>query len=522
MKIETIKKVNPFICLFVILFLLGPGQSRQVFGKETAKKPSLEVLNKETVEVPAPPQLLPDQVEKIEAFIQRQMTTGKIPGLAVVIVMGDQTVYEKGFGFADLDKKIPVTPTTLFELGSTSKAFTGLGLLRMEKEGLLKLSDPVEKYLPWLKLKYKGKEVPITIGQFLHQTSGVPFETIAEIPEASGADALEKTVRNLVGEELLHEPGSKFFYATINYDVLALIIQQISGLPFEEYMKKNILLPLGLTDTYLYREEAGAKGMATGYKLSFNKPRPYDAPMYRGNTPAGYFITNVRDLARWLKIQMGTIAYNGFDKELVEKSHISDPDLPDSIYAAGWMVLKNRQLITHGGANPNYSSFIGFGGEKIGVAVQANINSNFVTGIGYGILSILRDIDPKPTSAANDLNMRFDALSSKIVYVLILFVLVALIFFIRSLAKIAGGKKQFSSRGGVGVAVFIAASLLMAAWIYLITIIPSLLSFNVPLSFGFVWMPCTFTYAILGLFLLGFLYYLFFLSFFFFRKPKSR
>ncbi|MDQ1350242.1 MAG: hypothetical protein QG657_543, partial [Acidobacteriota bacterium] len=467
------------------------------------------------------PQLLPDQVEKIEAFIKKQMTVGNIPGLSVVIVMGDQTVYEKGFGFADLEKKTPVTPTTMFEMGSTSKAYTGLGLLRLEKEGLLKLSDPVEKYLPWLKMKYNGKEVSVTVGQFLHQTSGIPFESVATIPAATGDDALEKTVHNLVGMELHHEPGSKFLYATINYDVIGLIIQKVSGKPYEEYMKEKVLQPLGLTETYLFREEAKPKGMAVGFKRSFNKLVAYDAPMYRGNTPAGYVITNARDLARWLKIQMGTIETSDFDKTIIEKSHISDPDLPDSNYAAGWFVLKNYQYITHSGDNPNFSSFIGFGDEKIGVAVQSNIDTNFTTGTGQGIFYILRGTDPKPTLAAYDMNMRFDALSSKVVYVLIIFLFVALILLSRSLAKITTGKKRFSGRGVVGIVVFIIATLLMAAWIYLISIIPTFLGFNVPVTFGFVWMPYTFTYAILGLFLLGFLYYLFFLSAFFYRKVKS-
>lgn len=505
MKLKAMKKSNLLMYVLLAFFLMAPLYPVQGLAQDAA--------------APAP-QLSPEQVEKIEAFIKKQMTVGKIPGFSVVIVMGDQTVYEKGFGFADLEKKTPVAPTTLFELGSTSKAFTGLGLLRMEKEGLLKLSDPVEKYLPWLKLKFKGKEVPVTVGQFLHQTGGVPFESTAIIPEASGDDALEKTVRNLVGLELRSEPGKKFFYATINYDVLGLIIQQISGKLYEEYMKEKVLQPLGLTETFLFREEAKVKGMAVGYKFSFGKPVPYNAPVYRGNTPAGYVITNARDLARWLKIQMGTIESGELDKTLIEKSHVSDPDLPNSNYAAGWFILKNYQYITHSGDNPNFSSFIGFGDEKIGVAVQSNIDSNFTTGTGQGIFYILRGADPKPTTAAYDMNMRFDALSSKIVYVLIVFLFVALILLIRSLAKIAAGKKRFSGRGFVGIVVFIVASLLMAAWIYLISIIPTFLGFNVPLSFGFVWMPFTFTYAILGLFLLGFLYYLLFLSVFFFREPK--
>lgn len=520
MKIKSMKKSKLFIGILLIFLFLGSNQTVQVFGKQTSKPPLIDLNKEKTTEAPPTPQLLQDQVEKIEAFVQRQMTEGKVPGLSVVIVMGDKTVYEKGFGFADLKKKIPVTPTTLFELGSTSKAFTGLGVLLLEQKGLLKLSDPVEKYLPWLKLKYKGEYTPVTVEQFLHQTSGIPFETIAAIPDMSGDDALEKTVRKLIDIELIHEPGTKFFYATINYDVLGLIIQTVSGETYEEYIKTKILLPLGLTNTYLFRKEAEAKGMAVGYKLSLNKITAYDAPIYRGNTPAGYVITNAIDLARWLKIQMGTIDYNGIDKALIEKSHIPDPNLPDSNYAVGWMVFKNSKLITHSGTNPNYSSEIGFGDEKIGVAVQANINSNFTTGTGQGILYILRGGEPKPTSAAYDINMRFDQLFTKIVYVLIIFLLIALILLIRSLAKIASGKKRFSGRGIVGVVVFIVSSILMAAWCYIISIIPSLLGVNVPLSFGFVWMSCSFTYAILGIFLLGLIYYLFFLSVFFFRKPK--
>ncbi len=503
---KTMKKGNLMVSVLLAFFLLAPCYSILQFAQDTA--------------VPVR-QLSPDQVEKIEAFIKKQMTVGNIPGMSVVIVMGDQTVYEKGFGFADLEKKTPVTPTTLFELGSTSKAFTGLGLLRMEKEGLLKLSDPVEKYLPWLKVKFQGKEVPGTIGQFLHQSSGVPFESVATIPEASGDDALEKTVQNLVGIELRHTPGSKFFYATINYDVLGLIIQKISGKPYEEYMKEKVLQPLGLTETYLFRKEAKEKGMAVGYKRSFHKLVAYDAPEYRGNTPAGYVITNARDLARWLKIQMGTIESSDLDKTLIDKSHISDPDLPDSNYAAGWMILKNYQYITHSGENPNFSSFLGFGDEKVGVAVQSNIDSNFTMGTGQGIFFILRGAEPKPTTAAYDMNLRIDDLASKLVYMLLVFIIVALLFLIRSLAKITGGKKQFSRRGFVGVVVFILISAVLAVWFYFVSIIPTFLGFNVPLSFGFVWMPCTFTYASLGLFLLGFLYYLLFLSVFFFRKPKQ-
>lgn len=463
--------------------------------------------------------LSPYQKVQIEKFVQNQMTAGKIPGMAITIVKGDRTIYEKGFGFADIEKRIAVTPKTLFELGSCSKAFTGLAVLQLAEKGLLKPDDQVGKYIPWLKLKFRGKEVPVTIAQFLHQTSGIPFETIGAVPEAAGDDALGKTVRTLVGTELIHLPGQKFFYASINYDVLGLVIQQVSGLSYETYMKKNILEPLQLNDTYLSHAEAEARGMAVGYKLSFGKPDDYDAPIYRGNIPAGYVISNAADLARWLKIQMGTIEAGAVSKESIEKSHITDPNLINSNYAAGWFVLRNYGLITHGGTNPNFSSFLGFGTEKIGIAVLANISSDFTSAVGQGILAILRGGQPR--YSLPDQAMRFDGTASVIVLVFVVLILLALALLIFSIVKIFGKKRRFYFRGKKRVMGFIIATVMLAVLVYILSILPSLAGYNLPLSFGFVWFPTTFTYAVLAIFLAGFLYYLFFLSVLFFPKKHK-
>ncbi len=463
--------------------------------------------------------LSPSQQEQIEKFVQGQMTTGKIPGMAIAIVKGDRTIYEKGFGFADIEKKTAVTPETLFELGSCSKAFTGLAILQLAEKGSLKLDDPVGKYIPWLKLQFKGKEVPVTIGQFLYQTSGIPFESIGAVPETAGEDALEKTVRTLVGTELMYLPGQKFFYATINYDVLGLVIQQVAGLPYETYMKKNILEPLQMKGTYLSHEEAQAHGLAEGYKLCFGKPTDYDAPIYRGNLPAGYIIANATDLARWLKIQMGTIDAGTISKELIEKSHVPDPNLTNSNYAAGWVVLKNYGFITHSGTNPNFSSFLGFGAEKIGIAVLANTSSGFTTAVGHGILAIMRGGQPR--YSLPDQHMRVDGTASVIVLVFVALIAAALVMLIIAIVKIFGGKRKFYFRGKKRVVGFIVATVMLALLVYILSILPSLAGYNLPLSFGFVWFPLSFTYAVLAIFLAGFLYYLFFLSVLFFPKKHK-
>jgi len=287
-------------------------------------------------------------------------------------------------------------------------------------------------------------------------------------------------------------------------------------------MQTNVLQPLQLNNTFLFREEARAKGMAVGYKLCFGAPAAYDAPMYRGNTPAGYIITNGEDLARWLKIQLGTVELTGFDRELIEKSHISDPGLPDSNYAAGWFVFKNTGQVLHGGNNPNFSSFIAFSpASRVGIAVMANRNTGFTTGTGVGIGAVLQGMEPTPSRVDRDMNMNVDAVTAKVVYVLLPFLFLALVLILRAVIKIAGKKKRFRGGGIKGAAAFIAATVLMVAWVYVLTIIPSFLGFNLPLGFGFIWMPVTFSYAVYAIFLLGFLYYLFFLIAFFFRKTAG-
>lgn len=197
--------------------------------------------------------LTKDETEEVEKIIEENMSKGHIPGLSITIVKDDKIVYQKGFGYSDIDEEKSVTSQSLFELASNSKAFTALGILSLEESRQINLNDEVTKYIPWLKVKYKGKETPITIEQILHQTSGIFPGTIDKIPVSNEDTALEETVRTLIGIELDSKPGDKFQYATINYDVLGLIIEKVTGNTYENYINEIILKPMGLNNTYLFR-----------------------------------------------------------------------------------------------------------------------------------------------------------------------------------------------------------------------------------------------------------------------------
>ena len=189
---------------------------------------------------------LPENLsQQVDEKVLSYMDDGDIPGLSLVIIK-DGKQYIKTYGYSDVEKEEKVTDNTIFEIGSCSKAFTALTVMHLVEQGKLDLKANVSDYLPWFKVYYKDKLEKITVEQVLHHTTGIPWNTISLIPESTSEDALEQTVKKVVGVELSEKPGEVHEYATIHYDILALIVQEITKIPFETYMQDNIIAPLGL------------------------------------------------------------------------------------------------------------------------------------------------------------------------------------------------------------------------------------------------------------------------------------
>lgn len=451
------------------------------------------------------------KIARLESFIKRQMRLGKIPGMAVAVVRDDRVVYRRGFGFADTGRKQPVTPETMFELGSTSKAFTALGILYLAEKGLLSTHDPVKKYIPWFQMTMRKKmadptmeslnrwfpcfyvtqNTDITIEQLLLHTSGIDPVTIADIPPSRSPDSLEKTVRTVMRKamkpQMDYYPGERYQYATINYDILGLIISEVSGQSYEDFMKEHILEPLGMNHTVLFREQAG-KNLATGYKVGFLRPLEYNAPLYRGNTPAGYIITNAEDMATWLKIQLDTASMAPLYRKIVALSHTGNYD-----YSNGWMIyrINHGSKILHPGSNPNYSSYIEFRPqEKLGVALLCNTNSGFGQGIGEGILNIINGRGRIP-ERLYDMFVNYDEISCLFIVALGIF----LIFTVRFTVNRYRLNKNYMGIGGKYFTKFLIFGFLSTGLAGLFCAVPKIVfGYNWP--FLIVWAPVSLTTAL--------------------------
>ncbi|MGC5775215.1 cyclic peptide export ABC transporter [Paenibacillus pabuli] len=440
--------------------------------------------------------------ESILKYTKDILQKNDIPGAYIAIIDNNRKVVGEGYGFADKSDDVRVNEKTFFELGSNSKAFTALAILELESKGKINLDSEVSQYLPWFYTLYEGEKASITVKQLLHHTSGIPFKTIGQIQEDNDSDALERTVRRIIGTKLDNEPGDKFLYATINYDVLGLIIEKVTGISFEEYLKKNIFEPLGLHDTYFYSQLPEGTKIATGYKKGFFGNVEYSAPEYRGNSPAGYVISNGRDMTRWLRIQIGLEddIPEAF-KEWVRNSHDADrtvaPSLGGTSYAFGWntyQVIGGE--ISHSGENPTFSSYIGLlPGNNSGVVVLSNINSAYTTNVGENILNLLRGKEIHKLQY--DMYTRIDQLASSGIVVfglLCLFLVYKIFSIIVELFKKRRRFQYISINTWMGIILVILFSSVLSIGLYLL---PHVLFNELPWSFVLVWGPLTIMVAAL-------------------------
>lgn len=415
-----------------------------------------------------------DRTDLIKNLIQESMEEGDIPGLSLVIIDGEEASVHN-YGFADVEQRSRVTNKTLFELGSNTKAYTALAILKLVQDGKLDLDYHVSDYLPWFQVLHEGTRAKISLRQLIHHTSGIPWSTISLIPASDTRDALRQTVERINGIALITIPGWKLEYATINYDVLALILEEVTGMPYEAYVQQEIFTPLGLSSTTVGTPMASDQ-MATGYKISFFKPRPYTPPPFRGNHAAGYAISNAEDMTAWLRYQLD-LNSDPFDS-LIRLSHQRDETVRPlnlSSYAYGWEVsLSGNRIIDHAGLNPNFSSYLAFNKkEKIGIALMTNSNSQQTQKLGKNLMNVLTGRDIQTHQISGD---PMDAQFGVITIVLGLFLLVVLVFVGFVVFRIITGKRSYESISRKKSIELLVMLLVMLPYFYGIYIIPEALA----------------------------------------------
>jgi CubicO group peptidase (beta-lactamase class C family) len=316
--------------------------------------------------------------EKIDAYIQSRMGISNIPGLALSVVRGGQVIYLQGYGIAGPDGRA-VTPQTPFILGSSSKSFTALAVMQLVEAGKIDLDAPVTSYLPWFRTADPAASNQITVRNLLNQDSGMGVyagrQGMADGDQSS--TALEQGVRQLAGLQLSHPVGQAYEYSNVNYNTLGLIVQAVSGKPYEEYVAAEIFAPLHMSRSAAAVTDPAAKDLASGHRYWFFWPAAFDAPYPRRMTPAGFLISTAEDMSHYLIAQLNGGAYSQqqvLSPQGIEALHSAGPK---SSYAMGWIVhgQPGSRKIEHTGDTSNFhSNMLLLPDQQLGIVILINVS----------------------------------------------------------------------------------------------------------------------------------------------------
>ncbi|HKE29353.1 MAG TPA: serine hydrolase domain-containing protein [Bryobacteraceae bacterium] len=242
-----------------------------------------------------------DPFPTLTSTIESTMRQRHIPGLAIGIVQNDKLVYSRGFGVMKTgDASRPVTPETLFHMASITKPFIATAVMQLWEEGRIDLDAPVEKYVSYFRLN-DARYHSITVRQMLSHISGMPDvdDYRWNHPEYDES-ALERYVRSLSFQKLRRDPGTKFAYSNMAYDVLGDLVAKVSGQVLETYMDTHILKPIGMVSSTLLYRQADPALLAAGHHVKGKKTTVVQFyPYNRAHTPSGNLHSNVGDMSRW-------------------------------------------------------------------------------------------------------------------------------------------------------------------------------------------------------------------------------
>jgi len=329
------------------------------------------------------------------------------PGCALGVYKDGQIVYKHGYGMANLNDDIPITPATVFHVASMSKQFTAASILLLAQQGKLSLDDDVHKYVP--ELPDFGEK--ITLRNLMHHTSGLRDQwSLLDLAGWRYSQDLitDDDVMSVVTRqrELNFKPGEKYMYSNTGFTLLAIIVKRVSGMSFREFTTKNIFEPLGMTHTHFRDDhEEIIKHDALGYEQD-GKDKPFRMNLTNFDTAGATSLhTTVEDLQLWDEnFYHPRVGGDAFIQQMLQRDKLNSGELQD--YASGLAIGTYRGLPTvgHSGADAGYRSDMArFPEQHFSVAVLCNSAETNPSALVHQVTDIMlaKDLKPPASTTAN-------------------------------------------------------------------------------------------------------------------------
>ncbi|HXN30223.1 MAG TPA: serine hydrolase [Polyangiaceae bacterium] len=338
-------------------------------------------------------------------LIRRLMARDQIPGLAVGVVERGHIVFARGFGYRDVDKRLPVTPDTLFPLGSCSKAFTATAIALLADEGRIALDARIRTYLPDFSLEDPEASATLTTRDILTHRSGLPRHDFFWYQAPFSRDELYHRLRFL---EPRGPPRARWRYNSLMFVVAGRIVEKVSGESWESFVQARILLPLDMRRTLLSAEAMETDSdHASPYAVRNGSVQRI--PMLKrlsAIAPAGAVQMSVNDLARWLTFhatRTPAILGEGMWRELhrpqAEMPAPAEPEVQHPYYALGWIheSYRGHPLVVHNGAIDGFTTHLGFlpeTGQGLILLMNRDLATAALMALAYSAYDRLLGLEP--------------------------------------------------------------------------------------------------------------------------------
>lgn len=321
----------------------------------------------------------------IDVWLDAQRAYESIPGISAAVVHDQEVIWTGASGYADPESKTPATTATAYSICSISKLFTAVGVMQLRDAGEIRLDDPVSELLPWFDIQetYENSP-PVTVEGLLTHSSGLPRESEHSYwIEPYDFPTRDEVVQRLGEQQMLYPADRYYQYSNLGLTLAGEVVAEISGTPFSEYMRLQILDPIGMSSTwpdigeYPFPERLAVGYGSTRRDGSRSRMPPFAAD---GIAPAAGFASTVEDMARFASWQFGVLETGG-DEVLsgntlreMQRVHWMDPDW-ETTRGLGFGVYRDRGVtyVGHSGLCPGFESTIQlYPPERLAAVVMLN------------------------------------------------------------------------------------------------------------------------------------------------------
>ncbi|MGM0669771.1 MAG: serine hydrolase domain-containing protein [Gemmatimonadota bacterium] len=320
---------------------------------------------------PAPGPWAP-AVDRAREHLLSRMEEQGIPGLSVAVGVQGEMVWAEGFGWADLENRVPVWPETKFRVASISKSLTAAAVGKLVEDGTLDLDAPVQEYVP----EFPVKRWPVTTRLLGGHLAGVRHYRGQEFQSMAHYDDVTEGLEIFAGDTLLHEPGTAYEYSTYGWNLISAVVQEAAGEPFLEYMRRAVFHPAGMDETVAEHVDSLIYHRSRAYH-STEDGRIINAPYVDNSNKwsGGGFLSTAEDLVRFGFAHLDGTLLRPETVELLWTSQVTRAGRRTG-YGIGWResFQEGRRVVHHtGGAVGGTTVLVIYPEAEVVVAILTNI-----------------------------------------------------------------------------------------------------------------------------------------------------